>query len=1146
MSVHSARSAPTMGENRSPSPPPRRRVCQSPGPRHGRRRGDAVVIERIVKESTGGGGVQYPTLSRTNYAEWALLMKVNLEAAGLWHAVEPEDGDVIEYREDRLALAAILRSMPSDMLASLGRKRTARSAWNAVKTVRVGVQRVHEANARQLMKEFGNITFKEGEFVDDFSVRIVGLANNIRTLGGTLTDPDIVKKMLQVIPEHLEQIACSIETLLDVNELTVEEVTRRLREIEQRRNKKKAVASSSASSSSAPVYDSQGRLLMAAEDWMAKLKLQSGDNGGTSGSSGGNSNDKKRGKPRRGRGGGGNKGGETRGAGGPKPDDACLNCGKKGHWAKDCRSKPKKQKGQAHAAEGEEEEPMLMMALGASSPSPNSSVQATPPVSRSTVEIVEAKVFAQLGPKEERNPRRWVLDTGATNHMTGARAAFSELDTSVCGSVKFGDGSVVEIEGRGTVIFACKNGEHRAMTGANIISLGQLERSGHRIDIGSGFLRIYDTQGKLLARVPRTESCLYVLEAHIGQPVCLAARSAEAAWLWHGRYGHLGFDNLRKLAQEGLVRGLPELEHVNQVCDGCLVGKQRRSPFPAQARRRTGHPLDLVHGDLCGPITPTTPSGNQYFLLLVDDMSRYMWLRLLSRKDQAPAAIKNFQAAVEVESGRKLKVLRTDRGGEFTSVEFGEYCAKRGVQRQLTAPYSPQQNGVVERRNQSVVGMARSMLKSKDLLGIFWGEAVSTAFFILNRAPTHPLQGSTPYEAWHGEKPAVHFLRTFGCIAHVKDTRPGLKKLDNRSRRTIFIGYEQGSKAFRCYNPTTKCVVISRDIVFEEAAKWKWDSEAEASVGGAQPFTVHYDAEHIVTGAVPEPQSPPPAPFTTPAAPSTPAAPTPAPIQFATPPEDVDDADLDADHDDAPLRFRDIDAVIGPASPPGLVPRVLDDELHFTSADEPASFKEAEREPCWRQAMREEMKAIEDNSTWELASLPTGHRAIGLKWVFKVKRDEAGNVIRHKARLVAKGYVQCAGIDFNEVFAPVARMESVRALLALAAHQGHKVHHMDVKSAFLNGELKEEVFVSQPPGFISTGNEHKVLRLCKALYGLCQAPRAWNAKLDASLASLGFQRSSSEHAVYIRYRGAFRLVVGVYVDDLIITGTGDEEITAFK
>lgn len=166
--------------------------------------------------------------------------------------------------------------------------------------------------------------------------------------------------------------------------------------------------------------------------------------------------------------------------------------------------------------------------------------------------------------------------------------------------------------------------------------------------------------------------------------------------------------------------------------------------------------------------------------------------------------------------------------------------------------------------------------------------------------------------------------------------------------------------------------------------------------------------------------------------------------------------------------------------------------------------------------MMEEMKSITDNKTWDLVELPPGHRAIGLKWVFKVKRDENGNVARYKARLVAKGYVQRAGIDYDEVFAPVARMESIRLLLALAAHKSWEVHHMDVKSAFLNGNLEEEVYVSQPAGFIIDGAEHKVLRLRKALYGLKQAPRAWNAKLDASLVSLGFQRSSSDHGVYTR------------------------------
>ena len=178
--------------------------------------------------------------------------------------------------------------------------------------------------------------------------------------------------------------------------------------------------------------------------------------------------------------------------------------------------------------------------------------------------------------------------------------------------------------------------------------------------------------------------------------------------------------------------------------------------------------------------------------------------------------------------------------------------------------------------------------------------------------------------------------------------------------------------------------------------------------------------------------------------------------------------------------------------------------------------------------------------------LPPGQRAIGLKWVYKVKRDKHGNIIRHMARLVAKGYVQRAGVDFDEVFAPVARLDSVRALLAVAAHEGWEVHHLDVKSAFLNGDLAEEVYVAQPPGFSIPGREHQVLCLHKALYGLRQAPRAWNSKLDSTLVALGFTRCSEEHGVYVRGEGQHRLLLSVYVDDLILTSVDSNELTQFK
>jgi hypothetical protein len=196
--------------------------------------------------------------------------------------------------------------------------------------------------------------------------------------------------------------------------------------------------------------------------------------------------------------------------------------------------------------------------------------------------------------------------------------------------------------------------------------------------------------------------------------------------------------------------------------------------------------------------------------------------------------------------------------------------------------------------------------------------------------------------------------------------------------------------------------------------------------------------------------------------------------------------------------------------------------------------------------MQDELTSIEENQTWSLTDLPRGKRPIGVKWVYKLKRDAAGNVLKHKAHLIAKGYVQRPRIDFDEVFAPVARLDSMRLLLAVAAQHKWEVHHMDVKTAFLNGKLGEEVYVSQPPGFIDAGNSSKVLRLHKALYGLRQAPRAWNMKLDAVLVTLGFKQSASEHAVYVRGEAESRLLLGVYVDDLVVTGACTGAIDSFK
>jgi hypothetical protein len=454
-----------------------------------------------------------------------------------------------------------------------------------------------------------------------------------------------------------------------------------------------------------------------------------------------------------------------------------------------------------------------------------------------------------------------------------------------------------------------------------------------------------------------------------------------------------------------------------------------------------------VHGDLCGPVTPATPGGRRYFLLLVDDLSHYMWVVVLGSKGEAADAIRRAQAAAEAECGRKLRVLCTDNGGEFTVAEFTSYCTDEGVQRHYSAPYNPQQNGVVERRNQTVVGMARA-LKQRGMPAVFWGEAVVTAIYILNRSPTKALNGRTTYEAWHGRKPAVSHLQVFGCLAFGKELGH-IGKLDDSSTPGVFIGYAEGSKAYRILDPGTQRVRTTHNVVFDEGRGWIWDKAVD---GGSTPTPDNFTVEYVhFEGAggvgrslppsmsTPVPESPPtsalrcpattlaatmssppppqPVPLCTPAASATPpgmSTPAPAhvepsPVEFATP----------LSHDEERM------------------PHDLDGQLHLACDDgEPRSFAEAEKDAAWRAAMKAEMDAVEKNCTWELADLPHGHRAITLKWVFKLKRDEVGAIIKHKARLVARGFLQREGIDFDDAFAPVARIESVRLLLALAAQEG--------------------------------------------------------------------------------------------------------------
>jgi len=516
-----------------------------------------------------------------------------------------------------------------------------------------------------------------------------------------------------------------------------------------------------------------------------------------------------------------------------------------------------------------------------------------------------------------------------------------------------------------------------------------------------------------------------------------------------------------------------------------------------------------VHSDLCGPINPTSNGGKRYIITFIDDFSRKIWVYFLQEKSEAFASFKHFKALAEKEVGLPIKILRTDRGGEYNSLEFTEFCKDHGIKRQLTAAFTPQQNGISERKNRTILNMVRSLLNMSGIPRDFWPEVVTWSIHILNRSPTFVVQNMTPEEAWSGKRPAVDYFKIFGCIAyaHIPDVKR--KKLENKGEKCVFLGVSDHSKAYKLYNPNTKRIVISRDVIFDEDQFWSWHSSVPN-----KPLVLDTDIDNDNEEGLQ-------------------AQPTVESSQL------VDDQ--------RPLHARTRPAWMADYEVAGIA-QDEDPLTYFAlfSDCDPTTFEVAVKTSTWRQAMNEEIAAIERNNTWELTQLPEGHKTIGVKWVYKTKLKENGEIDKHKARLVAKGYKQEFGVDYKEVFSPVARMDTIRLVLAMAAQNSWSIFQLDVKSAFLHGKLEEQVYIDQPPGYVKLGAEDKVYKLKKALYGLKQAPRAWYSRIEAYFLREGFQKCPHEHTFFVKTENGKMLIVCLYVDNLIYTGNNYAMFEKFK
>ena len=790
----------------------------------------------------------------------------------------------------------------------------------------------------------------------------------------------------------------------------------------------------------------------------------------------------------------------------------------------------------------------------------------------------------------------------------------------------------------------------------NLISVKQLCNVGHRVEFDRGYSYVWNEDRTTCLATSKCNGNMYPLNIQmiVGKPqLCFLSKAVnDVSWLWHRRLCHLNFRFINDLVTGEKVRGLPLLRFDNDtLCAACECGKQSKKRHPMVVHSSITEPLQLLHIDLCGPSAVASLHKKKYILVIVDDFTRFTWTFFLRLKSETANELINFIKLVELQLQKLVHKIRSDNGTEFVNQILDSFLQTKGIEHNLSAPYSPQQNGVVERRNRTLVEAARAMLNFANLSLYFWAEAVQTACFVQNRSVINKRLDKTPYEALNNKKPELKFLRIFGCRCFIKNNKDHLGKFEPKADEAIFLGYSTNKKAYRVLNRRTRVIEESFDISFDDfhirkptnvtSVTFILESDIPEGYGPVALPEIDYDTlfgptetalnseinvnrapqtqivpppnpqinqpqqvdnqpqdepvlqpipqDNVLPQDPPSPQNsdnisgPPPTPMNTPSKTSTSTIEGENFVEIDTIVEgeqNVTDPEIQEEEhsfsETNPQHNDEIEEIISTAAndhqqtrlqiwtkdhPPGQIvgdpsagiqTRSQHDQQDFCnfsafiSLVEPKNIREALEDADWIIAMQEELEEFKRNKVWRLVPKPRGQTVIGTRWVFRNKVDELGDVIRNKARLVAQGFSQQEGIDYTETFAPVARIEAVRIFLAYATHKRFKVFQMDVKSAFLNGELKEECYLQQPPGFEDLNHPEYCYKLDKAVYGLKQAPRAWYETLSKFLTDSGFKRGVIDPTLFRKSNDKHLMLIQVYVDDIIFGSTDSSLVEEFS
>ncbi|GJV08766.1 putative ribonuclease H-like domain-containing protein [Tanacetum coccineum] len=700
-----------------------------------------------------------------------------------------------------------------------------------------------------------------------------------------------------------------------------------------------------------------------------------------------------------------------------------------------------------------------------------------------------------------------------------------------------------------------------------------------------------------------------------GGLTCLFAKAtSDESELWHRRLGHINFKTMNKLVKGNLVRGLPsKLFENNQTCVACQKGKQHRASCKSKTVSSISQPLHMLHMDLFGPTFVKSLMKKMYCLVVTDDYSRFSWVFFLATKDETSGILKSFITGVENLIDQRVKVIRCDNGTEFKNKEMNQFCERKGIKREFSVARTPQQNGVAERKNRTLIEAARTMLADSKLPTTFWAEAVNTACYVQNRVLVTKPHNKTPYELFLGRKPALGFMRPFGCHVTILNTIDHLGKFDGKADEGFFVGYSinrsgpnwlfdidaltksmnykpiitgnqsndnAGTKAcddackarmetvpdkdyillplWNVDPPFSQSSKSSPDAGFkpsgddekkvtEEPGKEGGDSskdsksndqEEEDNVNNTNTVNTASTNKVDVVGAK-----------TSIELLDDPNMPELEDIVYSDDDEDVgaeaDMNNLDAFmlvspipttriHKDHLVKqiIRDLNSapqtrrMTKNLEEHGLFSSVQQRTNHkdfqnclfacFLSQEEPKKVIHALKDPSWIEAMQDELLQFKLQKVWTLVDLPNGKRPIGTKWVYRNKKDERGIVIKNKARLVAQGYTQEEGIDYDEVFAPIARIEAIRLLPHL-------------KTLWCTRWMSRVLFFMKRHFMDCIKLQELGMKPCQLI--------CW---------TMGFREEKIDKTLFIRKDKGDILLVQVYVDDIIFGSTKKSLCTEFE